>query len=90
VSLSNCGIATSDAEKLAAGAQMWQSEMFMADQMIAWEYKTAVQQTWVELQTYFTKKWLERKQYSLTTAKQLRFKEAALLTQETAAAEDEG
>ncbi len=43
-----------------------------------------------KLQTYFTKKLLERKQYSATTAKQLHFKEAALLTQETTAAEDKG
>jgi hypothetical protein len=91
VSLGNRGIATSNAEKtMAAGAQMWQSEMFTEDQMIAWETKTAAQQTWAKLQTYFTKKWLERKQYSATTAKQSRFKEAALLAQETAAAEDEG
>ena len=47
-------------------------------------------QTWVELQTYFTKKWLERKQYSATTAKQSRFKEAVLQAQEAAAAEEEG
>jgi hypothetical protein len=39
---------------------------------------------------YFTDKWLERKQYSATTAKQSRFKEAALLAKETAAAEEEG
>jgi hypothetical protein len=35
-------------------------------------------------------KWLERKQYSATTANQSRFKEAALLAQETAAVEEEG
>jgi hypothetical protein len=91
VSLSDCGIATSDAEKtMAAGAQMWQSEMFTEDQMVAWEDKPAALQTWAELQTYFTKKWLERKQYSATMAKQPHFKEAALLAQETAAVEDEG
>ncbi len=91
VSLGNCGIATSDAEKtMAAGVQMWQSEMFTEDQMVVWEIKPGALQTWAELQTYFTKKWLERKQYSATTAKQLRFKEAALLAQETAAAEDKG
>jgi hypothetical protein len=60
------------------------------DQMVTWENQTATQQTWAKLQTYFTKKWLERKQYSATTAKQLRFKEAGLLAQETAAAEDKG
>jgi hypothetical protein len=38
VPLSNCSIATSDAEKtMAAGAQIWQSEMFIEDQMVAWE-----------------------------------------------------
>ncbi len=64
--------------------------MFTEDQIVAWENKTAAQQMWAALQTYFTDKWLERKQYSATTAKQLRFKEAALLAQETAAAEEEG
>ncbi len=79
-SLGNGGIATSNAEKtMVAGAQMWQSEMFMEDQMVVWENKPAAQQTWAKLQTYFTKKWLERKQYSATMAKQLPFKEAALL-----------
>ena len=48
------------------------------------------QQTWAALQAYLTKKWLERKQYSATTAKQSRFKEAALLAQEKAAAKEEG
>ncbi len=91
VSLGNRGIATSEAEKtMAAGAQMWQSKMFTEDQKVAWENKPMAQQTWVALQTYFTKKWLERKQYSATTAKQLGFKEAALLAQETAAAKEEG
>ncbi len=69
---------------------MWQSEMFTEDQMVAWENKPAAQQTWAALQTYFTEKWLKRKQYSLTTAKQSRFKEAALLAQESAAAKEEG
>ncbi len=45
---------------------------------------------WAALQTYFTDKWLERKQYSVTMAKQSRFKEAVLLAKETAAAEEEG
>jgi hypothetical protein len=75
---------------MAAGAQMWKSEMFTEDQMVAWENKTPAQQTWANLQTYFTDKWLERKQYLATTAKQSRFKEAALLAQETKAAEEEG
>ncbi len=69
---------------------MWQSEMFTEDQMVAWENKPAALQTWAKLQTYFTKKWLERTQYSTTMAKQSHFKEAALLTQETAAAEEDG
>jgi hypothetical protein len=91
VSLGDRGIATSKAEKtMAAGAQMWQSKMFTEDQMVAWENKPAAQQTWAALQAYFTKKWLERKQYSATRAKQSQFKEAALLSQETAAAKEEG
>jgi hypothetical protein len=91
VSLGNCGIATSKAEKtMAAGAQMWQSKMFTEDQMVAWENKPVAQQTWAALQAYFTKKLLERKQYSAMMEKQLRFKEAALLAQETAAAKQEG
>ncbi len=90
VLLGNHGIATSNAEKtMAAGAQMWQSRMFTEDQMVTWENKTAEQQTWAALQTFFTKKWLERKQYSPTAAKQSCFKEAVLLTQERAAAEVE-
>jgi len=91
VSLGDRGFATSDQEKtMAAGAQMWQSEMFTKDQMVAWENRTSATQTWAALQTYFTETWLERKQYSSTTAKQSRFKEAALHAQETAAAEEEG
>jgi hypothetical protein len=71
VSLGDRGIATSDQEKtMAAGAQMWQSKMFTEDQMVAWENRTSATQTWAALQTYFTEKWLERKQYSATTAKQ--------------------
>jgi hypothetical protein len=46
--------------------------------------------TLAALQTYFTEKWLEQKQYLATTTKQLQFKEAALLPQETAAAKEEG
>ena len=91
VSLGDRGIATSEQEKtMAAGAQMWQSEMFTEDQMVVWENKTPAAQTWTALQAYFTEKWLERKQYSATTARQSRFKEAALQAQETAAAEEEG
>jgi hypothetical protein len=91
VLLGNCGIATSNEEKtMTAGAKMWQSEMFTEDQMVVWENKGATAQAWVVPQTYFTEKWLEHKQYSATMAKQLRFKEAALLAQETAAAKEEG
>ncbi len=42
MSLGDRDIATSDAEKtMVAGAQMWQSEMFTEDQMVAWENKPA-------------------------------------------------
>jgi hypothetical protein len=91
VSLGNHGIATSKEEKtMAAGVQMWQSEMFTEDQMVIWEKRGAMAQTWAALQTYFTEKWLEQKQYLATKAKQLRFKEAVLLAQETVAANEEG
>jgi len=91
VSLGDRGIATSGQEKMmAAGTQMWQSEMFTEDQMVAWENRTSATQTWAAIQTYFTEKWLERKQYSSTMAMQSRFKEAALQAQEAAAAEEEG
>jgi hypothetical protein len=91
ISLGDCGIARSNAEKtMAAGAQMWNSEMFTEDQMLLWENKPAIDQSWPNLETYFTKKWLERKQYLATTAKQSCIKEAALLARETAAAEEEG
>ncbi len=49
-----------------------------------------MQQTWQNLQDYFTEKWLEQKQYSQATTKQSRFKDAALAAQELAAAEKEG
>jgi hypothetical protein len=91
VSLGDHGIVTSEQEKtMAAGAQMWQSEMFTEDQMVSWENRTPATQTWVALQAYFTEKWLERKQYSATTARQSHFKEAALQAQEVAAAKEEG
>ena len=91
VSLRDRDIATSTQEKaMAAGAQMWQSKMFTEEQMVAWENKTLATQTWTDLQAYFTKKWIERKQYSNTTAKQLWSKEAALQAQEAAAADKEG
>ena len=82
VSLEDRGIATSVAEKcMAAGAQMWASEVFTEEQMLGWENKPTADQTWTNLQAYFTEKWLERKQYSATTARQSRFKEAALAAQ---------
>jgi hypothetical protein len=91
VLLGDCGITTSNKEKMmAAGVKMWQSEMFTEDQMVVWENRGAMVQMWAALQTYFTEKWLEQKQYLAMTAKQLQFKEAALLTQETVAAEEEG
>ncbi len=91
ISLGDRGIATSDEEKMmAAGAQLWQSKMFTEDQMVVWENEAPADQTWANLQAYFTKKWFKRKQYLATTAKQCRFKEAALLAQETAATEEEG
>jgi hypothetical protein len=60
VSLGDCRIAMSDEEKMmAAGAQMWQLEMFTEDQMVLWENRGAMAQTWAALQTYFTEKWLK-------------------------------
>jgi hypothetical protein len=91
VLLGNHRIATSNKEKkMASGAQMWQSEMFTEDQMVVWENRGAMAQTWAALQTYFTEKWLEQKQYLATTAIHSQFKEAALLAHETAAAKEEG
>jgi hypothetical protein len=43
-----------------------------------------------DLQDYFTEKWLEQRQHSQATAKQLRFKDTVLAAQELAAAEEEG
>jgi hypothetical protein len=55
--LGNHRLATSNEEKtMAAGEQMWQSEMFTEDQMVVWENRGAMAQTWVALQTYFTEK----------------------------------
>ncbi len=46
-SLADPGIPTSVNEMMiAAGARMWESEMFTEDQMVAWENKTPAQQTW--------------------------------------------
>ncbi len=70
VSLGNHGIGTSEVKKtMTARAQMWQSKIIMVDQMVVWENKTAAKQTWVALQTYFAKSWLEQKQYSTTMPK---------------------
>ncbi len=91
ISLVDHGISTSIKEKaMAAGAWMWESKMFTEDQMAAWENRPAVDQTWTNLQTYFTEKWLERRQYLAAMAKQSRFKEAALAAQEQAAELEEG
>jgi hypothetical protein len=50
VSLDDRGIVTSDKEMtMAAGAQMWQSEMFTEDQMVVWENRGAMAQTWAAL-----------------------------------------
>ena len=55
--MGDSGIATSDDEKtMAAGAQIWNSEMFTEYQMVAWENKNTAQQTWAVLQMYFTDK----------------------------------
>jgi hypothetical protein len=64
--------------------------MFTKDEMVAWENKTTAQQTWLNLQDYFTEKWLEQRQYLQATAKHSRFKDAALTAQELAVAEEEG
>ncbi len=60
------------------------------DQLVLWENKPAANQTWQALQDYFTKKWLERRQYLQATAKHSRFKDAALAAQEQVAAKEEG
>ncbi len=89
-SLANCGISTSVNEMMmAAGARMWESEIFTKDQMVTWENKPPAQQMWQALQDYFTEKWLERRQYSQAMAKHLRFKDTTLAAQEMATAEGE-
>jgi hypothetical protein len=75
---------------MVAGARMWESKMFTKDQMAAWENKTTVQETWQNLQDYFTEIWLEQRQNLQAIAKHLCFKDAALAAQELAAAEEEG
>jgi hypothetical protein len=69
---------------------MWESKMFTKDQMVAGENKTPAQQTWQNLQDYFTEKWLVQRQYLQATAKHSWFKDAALTAHELAAAEEEG
>jgi hypothetical protein len=60
VLLGNRIIETSNEEKMmAAGEQMWQLEMFTGDQMVIWENRGTMAQTWAALQTNFTEKWLE-------------------------------
>ncbi len=40
ISIDDRGISTSvDKKTMAAGARMWESEMFTKDQMVAWENK---------------------------------------------------
>ncbi len=74
ISLDDHGILTSVEEKMmAAGAQMWEREMFTKDQMVAWENKPTADQTWDSLQTHFMEKWLEGRQYSAATANQSHF-----------------
>ncbi len=75
---------------MVAGVRMWESKMFTEEQMVAWENKTTVQQTWQNLQDYFTEKWLDQRQYSQATAKHSQFKDAVLAAQELAEAEKEG
>jgi hypothetical protein len=41
---------------MVAGARMWESGMFIEDQMVAWENRPTTNQTWDNLQTYFTEK----------------------------------
>jgi hypothetical protein len=90
-SLADRGISTSVEEMtMAAGARMWESEMSTKDQLVLWENKPSANQTWQALQDYFMEKWLERRHYLQATAKQSRFKDAALAAQEQVAAEEEG
>jgi hypothetical protein len=71
-SLANRGILMSVKEiTMAAGARMWESEMFTKDQLVLWENKPTANQTWQALQDYFMEKWLERRQYSQATGEAL-------------------
>ncbi len=75
---------------MVVGTRMCESKLFTKDKMVAWENKTAVKQTWQNLQDHFMEKWLEQKQYLQTITKHSQFKDAALAAQELAAAEEEG
>jgi hypothetical protein len=89
--LADHGISTSIKEMtMAAGARIWENEMFTEDQLVLWENKPSANQMWQALQDYFTEKWLECRQYLQATATQSHFKDAALATQEQVAAEEEG
>jgi hypothetical protein len=64
ISLDDRGISTSIKEKtMATGACMRKSEMFTKDQMVVWKNKPTANQTWDNLKTCFTEKWLARRQY---------------------------
>jgi hypothetical protein len=70
ISLVDHSITTSNEEKLmAVGAKRVASKMFSEEQVLAWEDIPPTDQTWTNLQMYFTKKWLEHRQYSSTMAK---------------------
>jgi hypothetical protein len=56
-SLADRGIATNINEMtMAADERMWESKMFFKGQMVAWENKTATQQTLQNLEDYFMEK----------------------------------
>ena len=71
-------IATSDEEKfMAAVARMWESEFFTDKNLIKWEKKEAVDQTWTNVKTYLKELYQSHKQYSKSLAKWSRFHESA-------------
>jgi hypothetical protein len=54
-SLADRGILTSVKEMtMAAGARMWESEMFTEDQLVLWENKPSANKMWQALKDYFT------------------------------------
>ncbi len=90
-SLADRGIATSIKEMtMVADVRIWEARCSPRTKMVAWENKTPAQQTWQNLQDYFTEKRLEQRQYSQANVKQSQFKDAALAAQELAAATEEG